>query len=45
MSFLISLLYPFIINIFPVILRINALKDANNCKEKLFTLSKFIQII
>ena len=45
MSFLISLLYPFIINIFPTILRINSLKNANNCKENLFTFSKFIQII
>ena len=45
MSFLISLLYPFIINIFPTILRINSLKNANNCKENLFTFSKFIQMI
>ena len=45
MSFLISLLYPFIINIFPAFLRINSLKNANKCKQNFFTFSKFLQMI
>ena len=43
LSFTLSLLYPFIINIFPILLRIPALRSQNN--ECLYKFSKVIQII
>ena len=42
-SFGISLVYPFLINIFPVILRMNALK--NNKKQYLYKVSKIVQLL
>ena len=41
----ISLLYPFIINIIPGILRIYSLSDKNINREKWYNISKFLQII
>ena len=41
-SFSISLVYPFIINIIPVIIRINSLRKKNMCMYKI---SRFIQYI
>ena len=42
-SFGISLIYPFIINIFPALLRMSALK--NKKKEYLYKVSKIIQLL
>ena len=44
-SFGISLIYPFIINIFPGILRIISLKERNNNHKYTYILSKILQII
>ena len=44
-SFLISLIYPFIINILPTIFRIFSLKDVNKNKECMFKISKILQLI
>ena len=44
-SFSFSLFYPFIINIFPTILRSCAIHSANKDKKYLYILSKIIQII
>ena len=44
-SFGISLIYPFIINIFPAILRINSLKEKNNKHKYMYTISKILQLI
>ena len=44
-SVLISLIYPFIINLLPGIFRIYSLKDAKNKKEGFFIFSKILQII
>ena len=44
-SFIISLLYPFIINLLPGIFRVNSLKDTNKSKECLYKISKLIQFI
>ena len=43
--FAISLLYPFIINIIPAILRIYSLNDKNKKRENWYNISKFIQIL
>ena len=44
-SFGLSLLYPFIINIIPAIFRIYSLKDPKGNKECFFKVSKFLQFI
>ena len=44
-SFGLSLLYPFIINIIPAIFRIYSLKDPKENKECFFKVSKFLQFI
>ena len=44
-SFLISLIYPFIINIFPSIFRIASLRTSNSDKEVLFKTSRILQYI
>ena len=44
-SFIISLLYPFIINLLPGIFRVSSLKDTDKSKEFLFKISKLIQFI
>ena len=44
-SFGLSLLYPFVINIIPVIFRIYSLKDPKGNKECFFKVSKFFQFI
>ena len=44
-SFAISLIYPFIINIIPSILRKISLKDTNSNRECLFKISRIIQYI
>ena len=44
-SFAFSLLYQFIINFIPGILRIQALRDQNNNKECIYKISKFIQLL
>ena len=44
LSFLVSLLYPFIINILPGIFRIPSLGN-NNDKELFYKISKFIQLL
>ena len=44
-SFAFSLLYQFIINFLPGILRIQALRDQNNNKECMYKISKFIQLL
>jgi len=43
LSFTLSLLYPFVLNIFPIFLRVPALRSQNN--EYLYKFSKVIQII
>ena len=42
-SFGLSLIYPFVINLLPAIIRINSLKNLN--RQSLYKLSKIIQII
>ena len=44
-SCFISLVYPFIINLLPGILRMNSLKDENKNKEFMFKVSKILQYI
>ena len=44
-SFALSLLYPFGLNLIPGIFRIPALKDSNKNKEFIYDLSKIIQVI
>jgi phosphate/sulfate permease len=44
-SCFISLVYPFIINLLPGILRMNSLKDPNKNKELMFKVSKILQYI
>ena len=40
-----SFLYPFFVNLFPVILRINSLRDSKQSKSLMFKISKIIQYI
>ena len=44
-SYAVSLIYPFIINILPAIFRNCSLNDKNQNKEILFKISKFLQYI
>jgi hypothetical protein len=44
-SCFISLIYPFIINLLPGMLRMNSLKDVNKNKEFMFKVSKILQLI
>ena len=44
-SFLVALIYPFIINIFPSIFRIASLRASNSDKEVLFKISRILQYI
>jgi len=45
MSFGLSLLYPFGLNLIPGLFRIPSLKDKNKSKETIYNLSKMIQLI
>ena len=45
MSLAISMVYPFIINIFPCMLRITSLKSKVNDNESMFNLAKFLQYL
>ena len=44
-SFLISFLYPFILNIIPSILRINSISDTNKNKECIYKTSQFLYYV
>ena len=44
-SFGLSMIYPFFINLLPGLIRIPSLRDVNKNKEFLYILSKFIQLI
>ena len=44
-SYILSLLYPFIIYLLPGILRIPALRARKKDKEYMFKISKYIQLI
>ena len=44
-SFAFSLLYPFIINIIPMVIRMNSLKSSNKDKSCLYKASQIIQVI
>ena len=44
-SFGISLVYPFIINIFPMIIRMSSIHSKNNDQEYLYKISQILQII
>ena len=44
-SYALSFLYPFIINLIPGLFRIPSLKDSNKKKESLYKISKIIQLL
>ena len=44
-SFGLSMIYPFGINIIPILIRIPALRDTKNNNKVLYNISKFIQLI
>jgi hypothetical protein len=45
MSFLLSMLYPFLINLFPGIFRIPALRAKNKDKESLYKFSLLLALL